>query len=390
MRPWSSLGGLLLSLAAHAALVLVLATVWVGEAPPLPALTVDLAALETPAGSAGGDIANATAARSGSAATAGEVSRPPARGPGTRRDGVVPAPDPLPDSAPPPAPPAAAPASPVPSAGPARPPVPPLAAPPAPVGILAVPPEPLPSTPHSPDAVPALPRPDTPDPPRHTAVSPPLPAPLPPAAVLDVPRPGPTTPGSAPRPAAGSSKGVAAPAPRPAPDRTRAGVGGDPGGAPRGAGDATPGEPRGSGRGSVGSGDGVPRGDAGAGGSGSGSDASGVAGGPLALVLPDTGAGDAAATEYRAYYDGIRRLVRDALRYPPAARRQGLSGTVELELQVRPSGTVGSVAVVRSSSHRVLDDAALEAVRGLPRMPFPPGVQPRALRVRIPVDFELR
>lgn len=134
-------------------------------------------------------------------------------------------------------------------------------------------------------------------------------------------------------------------------------------------------------------------------GGGAGGDAGAVSGRPesgevggssggeaLALGVP----GDVAAAEYRTYYDGIRRHIRDALRYPASARRQGLSGTVELELEVRPSGTVGAVTVVRSSSHRALDDAALEAVRGLPRMPFPPGLRPRTLRVRIPVDFELR
>jgi TonB family protein len=45
---------------------------------------------------------------------------------------------------------------------------------------------------------------------------------------------------------------------------------------------------------------------------------------------------------------------------------------------------------VRSSSHALLDDAALDAARGLPRVPFPPDVRPRALRVRLPVVFELR
>jgi TonB family protein len=109
----------------------------------------------------------------------------------------------------------------------------------------------------------------------------------------------------------------------------------------------------------------------------------------VALAVPGTGGG-APPAEYRVYYDDLRRLIRESLRYPPSARRRGLSGTVELEVEVRPTGTVGSVAIVRSSSHRELDDAALDAVRGLPRMPFPPGLPPRTLRVRIPVDFELR
>ena len=43
-----------------------------------------------------------------------------------------------------------------------------------------------------------------------------------------------------------------------------------------------------------------------------------------------------------------------------------------------------------SSSHRLLDDAALEAVRAVGRVPFPPGVRPRPLKMRLPVVFVLR
>jgi TonB family protein len=126
-----------------------------------------------------------------------------------------------------------------------------------------------------------------------------------------------------------------------------------------------------------------------------GSDAPGVGAAPgdgaLALAIPGPGGGDGApAAQYRPYYEGLRRAIARTLRYPLAARRQGLSGTVELEVEVGPSGAVGGVAIVRSSRHTVLDAAALEAARGLPRMPFPPGLPPRTLRVRIPVDFELR
>ena len=39
---------------------------------------------------------------------------------------------------------------------------------------------------------------------------------------------------------------------------------------------------------------------------------------------------------------------------------------------------------------RVLDEAALDAVRAVSRVPFPPGVPPRRLLVRLPVVFEIR
>jgi protein TonB len=72
------------------------------------------------------------------------------------------------------------------------------------------------------------------------------------------------------------------------------------------------------------------------------------------------------------------------------ARRRGLSGTVELEILIDSSGRVGEVEVVRSSSHALLDEAALDAVRSVPPLPFPPELPSRPLRVRLPLVFDLR
>jgi protein TonB len=105
----------------------------------------------------------------------------------------------------------------------------------------------------------------------------------------------------------------------------------------------------------------------------------------LALAIPGDGAG-----AYGAYLALLRQRVQEAVTYPAAARRRGASGTVDLEIALEGSGVISEVKLVNSSSYRVLDDAALEAVRGLRRVPFPADVRPRALRVRLPVVFELR
>jgi protein TonB len=111
----------------------------------------------------------------------------------------------------------------------------------------------------------------------------------------------------------------------------------------------------------------------------------GSGGGSLALAVPGDG-GD----PYASYLAMLRRRVHEAMRYPAAARRRGLTGTVHLDIVLEPSGRIADVALARSSSHGVLDDAALDAVRSLGRVPFPDDVRPRALRVRLPVVFELR
>jgi periplasmic protein TonB len=93
---------------------------------------------------------------------------------------------------------------------------------------------------------------------------------------------------------------------------------------------------------------------------------------------------------YAGYIALLRRRVQEALTYPAAARRRGMTGTVHLDISVEPTGRIADVLVVRSSSHEMLDRAALDSVRALRPVPFPPDVRPRAVRVRLPVVFELR
>jgi TonB family protein len=110
----------------------------------------------------------------------------------------------------------------------------------------------------------------------------------------------------------------------------------------------------------------------------------------LALAIPGTRGGDPAAAEYSGYYDTLRRRLHESLTYPQLARRRGLTGTVTVDVEVDSSGKVGRVTLVNSSSHGVLDAAAIDAMRSVGRVPFPPGVTARRLVVRMPVVFEMR
>ena len=101
------------------------------------------------------------------------------------------------------------------------------------------------------------------------------------------------------------------------------------------------------------------------------------------------GGGDAGA-EYGPWLGRLRDLIQGSLRYPTAARRRGVSGIVTLEMTIQPNGAIGDVRVVESSSHALLDTAAVEAVRELPAQPMPADLPRRPLRVRLPVVFQLR
>ena len=119
-----------------------------------------------------------------------------------------------------------------------------------------------------------------------------------------------------------------------------------------------------------------------------GSGAGGRPGQALARAAPGTGSGVGA--EYGPYLMALRQRIQHSVRYPASARRRGISGTVSVEILILPNGAVGDVQLLESSTHQVLDDAALDTIRSLPRMPLPPELPARPLRVRVPVVFQIQ
>lgn len=75
--------------------------------------------------------------------------------------------------------------------------------------------------------------------------------------------------------------------------------------------------------------------------------------------------------------------------YPESARRRQLEGTVVLEVLVSMEGRVGELTVLHSSSHQLLDQAALEAVRLWLFEPGRRGGAPLAMKILVPVRFDL-
>lgn len=85
---------------------------------------------------------------------------------------------------------------------------------------------------------------------------------------------------------------------------------------------------------------------------------------------------NAATQEYKYanYLDAWRRKVERVgnLNYPDEAKRRKLYGNLVLNVSVRADGTVASIRVMKSSGHKLLDDAAKRIVRlASPFAPFP-------------------
>lgn len=78
--------------------------------------------------------------------------------------------------------------------------------------------------------------------------------------------------------------------------------------------------------------------------------------------------------KYANYLDAWKRKVERIgnINYPDEARRMKLFGNLILRVSLRANGTIYEIRVLRSSGHKILDDAAIRIVRlAAPYSPFP-------------------
>lgn len=82
--------------------------------------------------------------------------------------------------------------------------------------------------------------------------------------------------------------------------------------------------------------------------------------------------------KYAAYMDAWRAKVESVgnLNYPEEAKRRGLRGDVLLDVAVKQDGSVEGVSILRSSGHKLIDDAAVRIVHlAAPFAAFPPDIR---------------
>lgn len=82
-------------------------------------------------------------------------------------------------------------------------------------------------------------------------------------------------------------------------------------------------------------------------------------------------------------------MKNPAPEYPAAALRQGLEGKVILRVRVLANGTPGNVEVKQSSGKRLLDDAAIAAVKGWVFAPAKRGSTPIDGWATVPLEFRI-
>ena len=82
----------------------------------------------------------------------------------------------------------------------------------------------------------------------------------------------------------------------------------------------------------------------------------------------------ARSSEDASYVDAWRRRVESIgnLNYPEEANRRKLHGNLRLMVAILPDGSLKNVQILKTSGHKVLDEAALDIVRlATPFAPFP-------------------
>ncbi|MDP1527491.1 MAG: TonB family protein [Rhodocyclaceae bacterium] len=115
-----------------------------------------------------------------------------------------------------------------------------------------------------------------------------------------------------------------------------------------------------------------------------------VASPSVALPPPPVEPGAPDAAGLRQYRLALASEARRYRRYPEAARRAGLAGTVEVRVSITASGVAAQTELTRSSGHAQLDTAALEMLRlAAERTKLPDALRNRQFAVLLPVVFEV-
>ena len=106
---------------------------------------------------------------------------------------------------------------------------------------------------------------------------------------------------------------------------------------------------------------------------------------PKPLLKPEKAPAATAKTWTQAVRQHLKKLQDSGQFYPEEARRQGIEGEALVLLVIDTNGNVAAARIEESSGYRILDDAALSAVRSLRSLPADAPQQSL-----LPVRFRLR
>jgi protein TonB len=91
-----------------------------------------------------------------------------------------------------------------------------------------------------------------------------------------------------------------------------------------------------------------------------------------------------------SYMEMVRLRIEKHKRYPSLARVKHIEGRVTIRFMITPQGDVKNVEISKSSRNKILDGAALKAVKDAAPFPKPPGhIYQGELSLEVNIVFEL-
>lgn len=99
---------------------------------------------------------------------------------------------------------------------------------------------------------------------------------------------------------------------------------------------------------------------------------SGKNGGGRQAKKDDTITFDTEDYRYAGYMRNLRQKIESIWVYPPEAANRGIYGDLKIQFTIKKDGRLGAIELVRTSGHKMLDDAAMKALKdGEPYWPLP-------------------
>lgn len=93
----------------------------------------------------------------------------------------------------------------------------------------------------------------------------------------------------------------------------------------------------------------------------------------------------------RNYKSQLHQLIESKKKYPSRAKRKGDEGVVVVAFVVQASGVITNVKIKQSSGSRILDNAAMNAIKKVSgKLPFPKGVNKHQWLFSLPLTYRLR
>jgi len=104
----------------------------------------------------------------------------------------------------------------------------------------------------------------------------------------------------------------------------------------------------------------------------------------------DLTAYDDVPVDLKGYSYSLKRRIYRAATYPDLANQAGYQGMVKLSLHILASGEIKDIIVAESSGYRILDNAAVDAVKSLDWVsPFPTNVSIGDIWLDVPIVYKI-